>query len=85
MERAYADLCQADPKQVQVAEIAASWRFNEPSSFSRKFRQPSGQSPAEVIGTDFVSEVASPRGLIQGAEMYADYMNWFNKASNLKS
>lgn len=39
MERAYADLCQADPNYVQIAEIAASWQFNDPSSFSRKFRQ----------------------------------------------
>ena len=85
MERAYADICRADPKHAQIAEIAASWRFSEPSSFSRKFRRQFEQSPSEVLGSDFLSEAVPSRGLIHGAEMYADYMKWFNKASNLSS
>ena len=44
MERAYADLCQADPEYVQVAEIAASWQFSDASTFSRRFRQQFGCS-----------------------------------------
>ena len=85
MERAYADLCQADPTHAHIAEIAASWRFNEPSSFSRKFRRHFNRSPSEVIGSDRAQQELPSRGLIEGAETYAAYMNWFNKASNLKS
>jgi len=82
MERAYADLCQADPKHVQVAEIAAAWQFSEPSTFSRKFRQQFGQSPSEVLGSAYRDPAVSSPMIIHGADMYEDYMKWFNTASN---
>jgi len=82
MERAYADLCQADPKLVQIADIAAAWQFNEPSVFSRKFRRQFGQSPSEVLGSACVEPVIRTPGTIRGAGMYEDYMKWFNRASN---
>jgi AraC-like DNA-binding protein len=85
LERTYADLCQADPKHARISEIAASWQFNEPSTFSRKFRQQFERSPSEVIGSDLLNEEIRSEGLIQGAESFAAYMNWFNKASNLNS
>jgi AraC-like DNA-binding protein len=83
MERAYADLRQADPKHVQIAEIAASWQFNDPSAFSRRFRQQFDQSPSEVLGSDFEAQEVQHPGIIQGADMYSAYMKWFNIASNL--
>jgi len=82
MERAYADLCQADPKKIQIADIAASWQFSEPSSFSRKFRQQFGQSPSEVLGSAYEDPEVSPPGILRGVDMYSSYMNWFNTASN---
>lgn len=82
LERAYADLCQSDPKHVQVAEVAAAWQFSEPSSFSRKFRQQFGLSPSDVLGSDYRDPETERPGIIRGADMYADYMNWFNTASN---
>lgn len=82
MERAYADLCLADPKHVRIAEIAAAWQFHEPSVFSRKFRQQFGQSPSEVLGSAYVDPLIRPPGIIPVSEMYEDYMKWFNEASN---
>jgi AraC-like DNA-binding protein len=83
MERAYADLRNADPKHVQIAEVAESWRFNEPSSFSRRFRQQFGRCPSEVLGSDVVHHEAAPPELIKGADIYAEYTRWFNNASNV--
>ena len=85
MERAYADLRNADPKHVQIAEVAESWRFNEPSSFSRRFRQQFGRCPSEVLGSDVVHHEAAPPELIKGADIYAEYTRWFNNASNVGS
>jgi AraC-like DNA-binding protein len=82
MERAYADLRQADPKHVQIAEIAASWQFTDPSAFSRRFRQQFGQSPSDALGSDFDAQEVLHPGLMQGADMYSLYMKWFNDASN---
>jgi AraC-like DNA-binding protein len=82
LERAYADLCRADPRDVQISEIAAAWQYHEPSVFSRKFRAQFGQSPSEVLGCAWVDPVSRPPGTIQGAEMYEDYMRWFNNASS---
>ena len=81
MERAYADLCQADPKHVQIAEIAASWQFSDASTFSRRFRQQFGQSPSDVLGSDFEAREVPHPGIIHGADMYSSYMKWFNNAS----
>ena len=81
MERAYADLCQADPNYVKIAEIAASWQFSDASTFSRRFRQLFGQPPSDVLGSDFEAREVPHPGIIQGADMYSSYMEWFNKAS----
>jgi AraC-like DNA-binding protein len=82
LERAHADLRQADPKYLQIADIAASWQFDDPSTFSRKFRAQFGQCPSEVLGIDFqTQEVPYPEN-IHGADMYAVYRKWFHDASN---
>jgi len=83
LERAYADLRHADPSQVQIADIAASWLFNDASAFSRKFRKHFGQSPSDVLGEDLESRQIPHPNNIEGADMYALYMKWFNDASNL--
>jgi AraC-like DNA-binding protein len=82
IERAYADLRQADPSRARVADIAASWRFNDPSSFTRKFRQHFGMPPSEVLGRDFASYEARVAGMIRGSETFSSYMNWINRSSD---
>jgi len=82
LERAYANLRQADPARVHIAEIAACWRFSEPSSFSRKFRQQFGLPPSEVLGKDFEDKEFGPDGIISGADSFSSYANWLNRASN---
>lgn len=81
LERAYADLCNADPIRVRVGEIAASWRFYDASTFSRKFRQHFGSPPSEILGTNFLKREATPGGSIRGAESFVDYTNWLRRAS----
>jgi len=81
LERAYADLRNADPKRVRVGEIAASWGFYDASTFSRKFHRQFGVTPSEVLGTGLVIRNAKPDGNIRGAESFIDYMNWLRMAS----
>jgi AraC-like DNA-binding protein len=83
LERAYADLRQADPNRTHIADIASCWGFDEPSSFSRKFRQQFDQCPSDVLGTDGACQDVSNPDPIQGADMYSLYMKWFNEASRL--
>ncbi|MCW8871743.1 MAG: helix-turn-helix transcriptional regulator [Xanthomonadales bacterium] len=82
LERVYADLRLADPARVGVAEIAASWRFNEPSSFSRKFRQQFGLRPSEVLGRDLGQDVPAVAAMIRGVEAFSSYTDWLSRASN---
>lgn len=81
LERAYADLRNADPARVRVGEIAASWRFYDASTFSRKFHQHFGVTPSEVLGTGFVKRDTKPDGNIRGAESFVEYTNWLRQAS----
>ena len=82
LERVYADLRIADPARVGVAAIAASWRFNEPSSFSRRFRQQFGLRPSEVLGRDLGQEVPAVAAMIRGVEAFSSYTDWLSRASN---
>jgi len=82
MERAYADLSRADPSNTRIAEIAASWRFIEPSSFSRKFRQQFGLPPSEVLGRDFAMEQPRVEKLIRGVEAFSSYTSWLSAPSD---
>ena len=82
LERAYADLRQADPEYLKVADIAAAWQFDDASGFSRKFRQQFGLRPSEVLGIDFQTQEAPYSENIHGADMYSLYMKWFNDASS---
>ncbi len=81
LERVYSDLHSADPRRVRVGEIAASWRFYEASSFSRKFRQHFGVQPSEVLGNGFTHREASPNDGIRGTESFANYAAWLRNAS----
>jgi len=81
LERAYADLRNADPGRVRVGEIATSWRFHDASTFSRKFRRHFGVPPSEVLGSGFRKREPAPGGHIKGAESFVEYMNWLRKAS----
>jgi len=82
LERVYADLRQADPARVGVAEVAASWRFNEPSSFSRKFRQQFGLRPSDVLGKDRGEVEPAVAAMIHGTEAFSSYTDWLSRASN---
>jgi len=82
LERAYADLCKADPARIRVSEVAASWRFYEPTSFSRKFRQQFGLRPSEVLGKDYGDEAPAAAEMIRGAEAFSSYTHWLSRASN---
>ncbi|MCW8924827.1 MAG: AraC family transcriptional regulator [Xanthomonadales bacterium] len=82
MERAYSDLRRSDPARLHVAEIAASWRFNEPSSFSRKFRQQFGLPPSRVLGQDFAMEEPRVSELIRGVEAFSSYTSWLSAPSD---
>jgi AraC-like DNA-binding protein len=81
LERAYADLRNADPARVRVGEIAASWRFYDASTFSRKFHRHFGVTPSEVLCTGLVKTEATPSESIRGAESFVEYTNWLRKAS----
>ena len=78
MERAYVDLRRADPSRTRVAEVAASWRFNEPTTFSRKFRQQFGQPPSAVLGRDFAMEEPRVANMMRNFERFASYTSWLS-------
>ena len=81
IERVYADLHNADPQRVHVGEIAASWRFYEPSSFSRKFRRHFGVLPSEVLGAGLIHRELIKGASIRGTESFANYATWLRNAS----
>ena len=82
LDRCYGDLRSADPRQVRIADVAASWGFTEASSFSRRFRARFGVSPSEVLGKGLVhTEDASVRGDSAGARLNRGYSDWLRWAS----
>jgi AraC-like DNA-binding protein len=58
--------------------IIAFWRFNEPTSFSRKFRQQFGQSPSDVLGKDFALEEPRVEKMIRNIQTFSSYTSWLS-------
>jgi AraC-like DNA-binding protein len=86
LERCYGELRAADPGQVKIADVAASWGFTEPSAFSRRFRRRFGASPSEVLGSALdQAEDALVQGDSAGAGFNRDYTDWLQQASGLKA
>jgi len=82
LERCYGELRGADPRRAKIADIAASWRFADASSFSRRFRSRFGVSPSEVLGTALgQTEDAVVRADSEGARLIRDYTDWLQQAS----
>ncbi len=86
LERCRVELRHADPDHTEVGEVAASWGFSDPSSFSRRFRTRFGVSPSSVLGDAYSAPSvkrppkASSRSWAS-SRWYREYMAWFNHAS----
>lgn len=82
LERCYGELRGADPRRVKIADIAASWGFDDASSFSRRFRSRFGVSPSAVLGTALdQTEDAAVRADSAGARLNRDYTDSLQQAS----
>jgi len=88
LERCRIELRYSDPEVTRVGEVAASWGFSDPSSFSRRFRNRFGIPPSEVLGngrvalktpTTFAADMPSRDW--SASDWYREYMAWFNQAA----
>jgi AraC-like DNA-binding protein len=85
LERCYGELRGADPRRVEIADVAASWGFADASSFSRRFRSRLAASPSEVLGTaQDQTEDAAARADSAGARRIRGYTDWLEQASGRK-
>lgn len=87
LERCYTELRFANPEVVTVGEVAAGWGYNDPTVFSRKFRNRFGVQPSKVIGLWFESDSSSnsETAKYQGdPSTYRNFRHWLETASGLK-
>jgi AraC-like DNA-binding protein len=86
LERCRVELRHGDPELTEVGQVAASWGFSDPSSFSRRFRTRFGVAPSAVLGEarSVQSVKRTPTGSSRSrssTRWYREYMAWFNQAS----
>lgn len=82
LKRCFDELRFADPRTTRVADVAASWRYFESSTFSRRFRACFGVSPSQVLGSARPgdnSERLEWRG--PGDEPGPEFAAWFEHSS----
>ncbi|MEM1412776.1 MAG: AraC family transcriptional regulator [Pseudomonadota bacterium] len=82
LERCYTELLVADPTQVRISDVAASWGFSEASSFTRAFRDYFEVTPSNVLGKAHTLENDKTPGNSAGDTSYCrNYLAWFEAAT----
>ncbi len=88
LERCRIELRFSDPDRVRVSEVAASWGYPDPSSFSRRFRRRFRLPPSAVLGSGRAAMTTTAPLFAPGStndwsasRWYREYMSWFNRAA----